>query len=107
MSTQIAHIAGIDNTITVQPTLDTSAYASGDRLGSIHTITNAFREFHRPFGQTTPGVPTIALGGNNILAEITIIDQAKQSAAIDILFFDKSPTVASADNAAIDISDAE
>ena len=81
------------NVVQVVPTLDTSAYASGDRLGSIQTIPFASR---------------IEDGyGGLILHSIEILDQAKQSAAIDILFFNASPTVASADNAAIDITDAE
>lgn len=77
--------------VEVTPTLDTSIYASGDRLGSIMTIPNAAR----------------ANGFEVVLSDVTIIDKAKQSQAIDILFFDESPTVASADNAAIDITDAE
>lgn len=106
----IASVIGIDDTISVTPTLDTSAYTSGDRLGSIQTITSAFRKTYRPFDQpqqTLDSTSIIQVGGKVILSEVTIVDQAKQSAAIDILFFDALPTVASADNAPIDISDAE
>lgn len=106
----IASVIGIDDTISVTPTLDTNAYASGDRLGSIQTITGAFRQTYRPFDQpqqTLNSTSIIQVGGKVILSEVTIIDQAKQSAAIDILFFNALPTVASADNAPIDITDAE
>lgn len=77
--------------VSAVPTLDTSAYASGDRMGTVMTLTGVF------------DVPS----GAAELTSVTIIDQAGQSAALDILFFTASPTVASADNAAIDISDAE
>lgn len=76
--------------IAVTPTLDTSAYSTGDRLGSVHTLTGAARES----------------GGACQLVDICIIDSDKQSKALDVLFFDSLPTVASADNAAIDITDA-
>lgn len=105
----IAEIIGIDDVIDVVPTLDTSAYASGDRLGTVHTISNGFRKIYRT--TLDPVTPTSSIqqlqSGKVILQSITIIDQAKQSQPIDIMFFSSSPTVASADNAAIDISDAE
>lgn len=76
---------------TFSPTLDTNAYASGDRLGSIVTISNFFQN----------------QGGKCRLLSVVALDQAKQKAAFDIYFFNASPTVASADNAALDITDAE
>lgn len=106
----IATVIGMNDTIAVTPTLDTNAYATGDRLGSIHTLTNAFRLVYRSHDGSSANISAgtpIARNGRIILAEITVIDQAKQSAAMDILFFSASPTVASADNAAIDITDAE
>lgn len=77
--------------VEVTPTLDTNAYTSGDRLGSIMTLDG------------------VTEGGAQItkLATIVIVDGDKQSQALDILFFDELPTVASADNAAIDITDAQ
>jgi hypothetical protein len=77
--------------VSVTPTVDTSAYASGDRLGSLMTLTAV-----NPNGDTAPA----------LLSSIVILDMAAQRAAMDILFFHTSPTIASADNAAIDISDA-
>jgi len=82
-------IDGKSTVITVQPVLDTSAYTSGDRMGAVTKLANVFN------------------GGNAHLRSLMILDQAKQSVAFDILFFKASPTVASADNAAIDVSDAE
>lgn len=78
------------HTVTVTPTLDTSAYAAGDRLGSIMTIT----------------------AGNNgshpvTLMDLKVLDKADQGAAFDIMFFNALPTVASADNAAISITATE
>lgn len=104
----IAEVIGIDDVISVVPTLDTNAYASGDRLGSIHTITGAFRKIRRSYDAASP----VETGyqpyhGKVYLHSVVIIDSAKQSQPIDILFFNALPTVASADNAAIDISDAE
>ena len=68
--------------VTVTPTLDTNAYTSGDRLGSIQTIEDVLRQD----SATGMGVAT--------LKQVTIIDQAAQSADIDILFFNALPTVA-------------
>ena len=85
----IAQVVGVDDVITVTPDLDTSAYASGDRLGSIHTITGAFRRMNRSYDNN----PAIAKDAPNqcgkvILQNIVIIDQALQSQPMDILFFD-------------------
>jgi hypothetical protein len=78
-------------TIQVTPTLDTNAYAANDRVGSIMTFT-PFIGVERP--QFT-------------IQSIVVIDEAKQSIEADLLLFAASPTVASADNAAIDITDAQ
>lgn len=76
---------------TLTPVLDTSAYASGDRLGSIVKLQDVFQ-------------PS---GGAAILHSLVVLDQATQSQSLDVLFFSQLPTVASADNAAIDIADAQ
>jgi hypothetical protein len=78
-------------TIEAIPTLAAGAYTSGDRMGTIITLTDAVR----------------ALGESATLQDIVVLDKAKQSLAMDFLFFDELPTVASADEAAIDITDAE
>jgi hypothetical protein len=85
-------VAGVDlQVVNVTPTLDTSAYASGRRAGSIQEITNAVR----------------VSGGTGILQSLSIVDKAKQGAALRIYFFNALPTIASADNAPYDISDTE
>jgi hypothetical protein len=78
-------------TVEVTPVLDTSEYADGDTLGAPFAIAGACRRE----------------GLDVVLADVTVLDKAKQSTAIDIMFFRSLPTVASADNAAINISDAE
>jgi hypothetical protein len=77
--------------LEVTPTVDTAQYASGDRLGSLMTLSGAA---DGDFSPTT-------------LKSVVILDKAKQKSALDIFFFDASPTIASADNAALDITDAE
>jgi hypothetical protein len=76
--------------LTVIPTLDTSAYATGDYIAKVECA-----GFFSGLGRAA------------ILQSLVIVDQAKQKAALDILFFNADPTVASAVNAAIDITDAE
>lgn len=78
----------------VRPTIDTNAYGDGDRLGSIHTISGIVRADESTYHGA-------------LLRNVTIIDLTPQSAAMDIYFFDTLPTVASADNDAINIADAE
>jgi hypothetical protein len=78
-------------TVTVTPTLDTSAYATGDRMGTVMTLSNVALEN----------------GGEVTLDGIGITDVNVQSAAFDILFFNASPTLISADNAAISLLDSE
>lgn len=78
---------------TIQtPALDTSIYAANDRLGAIMTLSNVCRN----------------PGGVVELVDVLLTDStATSSISVDILFFDSLPTVASADNAAINISDTE
>lgn len=77
--------------IDATPTLDTSAYASGDRLGSLITLTGA------------------GPGGFHgaVLESVAVLDKDKQGAALKVLFFDRQPTISSADNAPLDISSAQ
>lgn len=77
-------------TPAVTPTISTSAYTSGDEIGGLMEFTDAFREDV----------------GSGVLESVSILDLAKQSAEIDIVFFDRSITP-TADNAAWDISDAD
>lgn len=54
-------------------------------------------------------IPKIAAtkGQALILESLTVIDKAKQASALVIFFFSKLPTVASVDNAALNITNAE
>lgn len=75
---------------TVTPALDTSAYAAADQMGAVNTITDC--------GAYTKNLELVGL---------TVIDKDKEKGAFDILFFRASPTVASSDNAALNITDAQ
>lgn len=78
----------IQNTPTIS---NGAAYTSGDVLGGLQTLSNAAR----------------ISGGSGIIQSITVLDKTQaQRAAIDLLFFDRSVTVA-ADNAAVAMSDAD
>lgn len=84
-------IEGKSKIASVTPTLDTSAYASGDRVGTVMEFTNAMDD----------------ASGTGTVVSLVILDKAAQGSALTLLLFNDSPTVASADNAALDISDAE
>lgn len=77
--------------VEVTPTLDTGAYADGDHMGAIFEIENA-----------------VAVNkGHALWCSLVALDKAGQSKAFDVYLFNEQPTIASADNAAIDISDVE
>jgi hypothetical protein len=81
--------------VAVTPTISTSpAYTSGDQIGGIMTLTDVIRQ------DKSGGFGTSELVG------VTILDKALQSAAMSIWLFNQSPTLASSDNAAFNISDA-
>ncbi len=71
------------------PTIDTAAYATGDRVGSVITIPAA-----------------LASGRAGQLVGATLVDKAKQKATLELWIFKASPTLVGADNAAFDITDA-
>lgn len=79
------------HTIPATPVIDTNIYADGDHLGSLMTLSG------------------MSVGGSShgVLEKVVILDKAGQSAQVDILLFDASPTIASSDNAALNIADAE
>jgi hypothetical protein len=72
-------------------TNDTNIYADLDQLGELITIANAFS------GTSFKGS----------INSVTVIDAIKQKSAFRIFFFDEAPTIASSDNAALNITDAE
>lgn len=64
-------------TLFVRPaiTVDTAAYAAGDTIGGIVTVTGAVR----------------ASGGTGIIQQIVLTDLANQKPALEIRFFDANP----------------
>lgn len=84
----------ITKTISVTPTISTSIYASGDQIGGIMTLTDAIRQ------------EANTAQGNCEIVSVTILDKDKQNVAMDIWFFNTSPTLISTDNAVFDMTDA-
>jgi len=85
----------ITKVISVTPTITaSSAYVAGYQVGGIMTLTDAIRM------DTQTGL------GVSELVSITILDKAKQDAAINVFLFSASPTLASSDHAAFDLTDA-
>jgi hypothetical protein len=79
--------------IRVTPTLTTTAYSANDIMG-----TEKFFKLSDVFRNSSEAAR---------LESVAVLDKVKQKAAFDILFFNAEPVVASADNAAMDITDAE
>lgn len=79
----------ITKTVSIVPTISTSpAYTSGDQLGGIMILTDVVR------------VDTNTGYAQAELHSVTILDGSKQDAAVDVWFFNQSPTVTSTDNGA-------
>lgn len=78
--------------LSVTPTVDTSAYAAGDLIGGKLSVDLSFFRDHE----------LLALKG------LVLADKAKQSAALDVLFFGADPSATTfTDNAAFDPADAD
>lgn len=73
------------------PTISTSIYASGDQLGSLMELTNAMDDS----------------SGTGQVLSLSILDRSSQSSILQVLLFNDLPTVASSDNGALNIADAE
>lgn len=69
--------------VTTIPVITAQAYSSGKQLGGIQTLTSACQ------------------GQNRLsqLLNVTVLDADNQSSAINVLLFNQSPTIASADTA--------
>jgi hypothetical protein len=79
-------------TISVAPTVDTSAYASGDLVGPKQTLTGA-------------GFAGVYTG---TIHSVTITDLENQNADFDLVIFSTDPTGTTfTDNVAFDIADAD
>jgi len=107
----IAEVIGLDDSITATPTITAaSAYASGNRFGSIMNLTSAFRNIFRDIDtQTTqnPAGPGPKSIGKVYLTSILTSDKNNTNSAFDFIFFSSSPTIASADKAALSIATTE
>lgn len=86
----VGQISGHSTVIRVALAVDTAAYATGDLIGSKLAL---------------PGAARIA-GGTGLIHSITLVDQANQKLAIDVLFFASDPSATPfTDNAALDVAD--
>lgn len=93
-------VGGFSTEISVTPTISTSAYTANDQLGGIQTLAVLNQQ----------SLPTDAACQDktvSYLMGLKIIDKAKQDAPLTIYFFNSLPTVASSDNAALSIVDAQ
>lgn len=88
-------IKGYSKLVDVTPTISTAQYAANDQVGGIMTLSAAAL------------VPPTGGGSETTLVKLAVIDKAKQSAALTVFLFQSLPTVASSDNAALDIADAQ
>lgn len=76
----LGEVGGKSFAVSVTPTVEsTPDYSAGDTIGGIQTITGAAR---------SSGKPTV-------LQELVLIDKANQKIALDVLFFDSSPSTPS------------
>ncbi len=77
---------------TATPTVDTSAYASGDLIGGKLTFNNALGD----------------QSGTGAVNSIKIVDQAAQASDLDLVIFSSNPTNTTfTDQVALDIADAD
>ena len=78
--------------ITATPTVDTSAYASGDLVGGKLTFTNALK----------------SITGSGYLVSVIMMDQSAQAIDFDLVIFREDPTGTTfTDQAAFDVADAD
>lgn len=81
-TSQPASVAGAAASISLTPTISTTAYAAKDVVGGKLTLANAVR----------------VSGGIAILQSVFVLDRANQKAAISILLFDADPTASTLTN---------
>lgn len=89
-------VGGHTKVVSVTPTVDTSAYASGDLIGGKLTLSSAGR-----FGDKLRN-------GTGVVQSVVVADKAKQSVTLDVVLFDTDPTGTTfTDNAAFAVADAD
>jgi len=105
----IVPTTGITVCKTATPTISTSpAYSTGDQIGGIIELTNVFKDFYRAFEPRPLGDGgSTRWAGKATLKSINVTDISSQNANFDFWFFNQLPTVASSDNAALNIAGAQ
>lgn len=89
MSMQIRKASKI---IQFTPVVSTTpAYTAGDQVGGLNLLGHVAHDS----------------GGVALLQSVAVVDKGKQKAALTIFFFDDLPTIASVDNGAFDLLDAQ
>lgn len=81
--------------ISVTPTLDTSAYASGDNLGTNLSFVDATL------------TALLALGRPAFVHAVTVLDKSVQAAPMDLFLYNSAPAGGGNNNAAFDPDDAD
>jgi len=78
--------------ITITPVIEAGAYAAGDLLGTFTKLPDA----------------VLNPGGVCVLKSLLVLNTAANTVdpVFDVLFWDREPVIASADNAAFDVTDA-
>lgn len=74
--------------VSITPTVDTSAYSSGDVISTVQTISEA----------------ALDTKGLSVLRTVLVTDLSNQKSALDLLIFNQAPGAMGADNTALDIS---
>ena len=77
--------------ITLTPTITTTAYAVLDNLGGEQTLASAVR----------------STGGGGVIESIVLADKSENKTALDIVFFNADPAGTYTDNGTTDITDAD
>jgi hypothetical protein len=81
----------IRRVVSFTPVLaNAGSYSANDQLGAVNTLDNSCAD----------------PGGTVEIESLVVLDSAKQSLALDVLFFDVLPVLASADNAEFEMTDA-
>lgn len=98
----VSAVGGYSVEFTATPTVSNGvAYTSGDQVGGIIEI------FSKDNGNRVTTGPCQAQACASTLTSLVILDKSSQNAAFSIFFFNALPTVASVDNGAMTITDAE
>ncbi len=85
--------------VEITPTIDTAAYATGELIGLGGVL---------KFPTAVPGDEGQTASQSGIIQSVIITDLGKQSANLDLLFFDANPSNTTfTDQAAFDVDDAD